>query len=301
MQQTLANKLLARQKDILKQLSVKSITPLEKAALLKKFNAVSTEMESALTKCRELNTPSPAAKKPKTITKAELESKQQQLQRDALDRELDLIQSAKKPPKPEEKTTDVLRERLLQAEKEAESLGLDYGNVAGRGRGRGRGSNVASRQPKRYSMDMRSTTLRATHVPAELLNEETLKTHFCSFGPITSVVVDPVDAVIKFANRWTAEAAMSYGGSIGNQPITLSWADEPNPVVATPQKKRRVRLSLFLNLIRARMTLLRWWSNKGMTKRPTKTKTKILNLTMKKMRIETHLGSDSVEYLFSFV
>jgi len=199
--------------------------------------------------------------------RAAMAEKQKQIQKEALDRELDSIQSLSNLPSfsptspPLSKYTKIFqapkianislnkdsafsieaRKKLLQVELQAAELGL-LNRVPGK-------TSPILTSPTRQSPTkissspflsspsspllppLRTSILRTNDIPTNLLKEDLIRAHFQVHGggEVSSVLISGTNVLIKFANRKHAEQAFLKGRTFGGHEITLSFFDSQPP------------------------------------------------------------------------
>jgi hypothetical protein len=132
-------------------------------------------------------------------------------------------------------------------EQQAISMGLDPSalhkipTMGGRGRGRGGGRGaIAARGRGRgggLSLDNRPTSLFVSGLPSDT-NEAALRAHFLPFGELSSVEFpSPAQAVIQFADRFRAEAALAGGKLYKGHKLQITWHNAAAKVPAAQENK----------------------------------------------------------------
>lgn len=94
----------------------------------------------------------------------------------------------------------------------------------------GRGAWWALARPGANTIDNRTTTIAVAELPGQC-SEPELRRHFAAFGEISQLAVRESSdeppartALVKFAQRFAAEAALARGTSFDGTVLALSWS-----------------------------------------------------------------------------
>lgn len=87
------------------------------------------------------------------------------------------------------------------------------------------------------SLDNRPTSLLVSALPDDT-NEGALRAHFLPFGELTHVEFPSITtAVVQFADRFRAEAALSGGKMLKGQKLQMTWYNPAAPKTAQESLK----------------------------------------------------------------
>ncbi|KAL6304235.1 hypothetical protein BKA93DRAFT_301444 [Sparassis latifolia] len=235
--QRLLEQQIAEQKSLMALLSAAS--PEEKKDIMARLRKLGEEMKpsaSASQSSRPVPTPAPAAapKKPRGVTPRSED--QERLERERLDKELELHHATGAIEGEVEESTEDLKVKLAKLKAEAASLGLpeaaespypstSYRPYRGRGRG-GRGFfRGAMRGGARASMKLDNRPKRLLLKGASGDNVQAIRDWYETTGQVETVdVMDNGDVLVAFRTRAAAEQGFSKGASIPTVgQVQISW------------------------------------------------------------------------------
>lgn len=235
---------LEQTKQLLETLAkAKNLDPKQKDEIMKKVSSLANNVQSSIQK--DSSVLAKVAAKTKTTAPPSKEQREKEL----LDRELEQISQKKEGETTEvseaatkSETLEKLQKRYNSLQKMAESMGIEA-SVSGTKRPKRTPGKPRAKKPRvtRNTMvlDNRPTTLLVTKLPEELRNVDALKAHFGNFGQIVSVTQQGDEkkvALIQFATRKEAEAAVARGKPFKSQTLSLGWY---NPTPKTSKTETR--------------------------------------------------------------
>eukprot|EP01114_Cavostelium_apophysatum_P015598 TRINITY_DN4283_c0_g1_i3.p1 TRINITY_DN4283_c0_g1~~TRINITY_DN4283_c0_g1_i3.p1 ORF type:complete len:705 (-),score=209.05 TRINITY_DN4283_c0_g1_i3:128-2242(-) len=216
---------LDQTKSILDQLSkAKNMDPKDKEALMKRVQSLTNTVANSIQK--DANTLKKDAvvtpvKAPALVRQPSKEDKQKEI----LDRELDLLRNEPETTTENEaageSNVEKLQKKYNSLQQVAASMGIDptspkrkpFGTPGGR----------PAKRP--MALDNRTTTIVVMKIP-DTIKDEDLQQHFQTFGEVSSVSrfgSDKSAALVRFADRRSAETALSKGKTIKSQTLPMLW------------------------------------------------------------------------------
>ncbi|EMD41690.1 hypothetical protein CERSUDRAFT_110267 [Gelatoporia subvermispora B] len=248
--QRLLEQQIAEQKSLMAQLA--TVSPQEKKTIMARLRKLGEEMKPSDPSARP-PTPSSATSAAPASTSRGVTPRaedRERLERERLDKELELHHAATAADGEAEESTEELRARLAKLKAEAASLGLpeasDVPHAASsyrpyRGRGRGGRSFYRGAMrggPPRTSMklDLRPKKLLVKGVNSGAV--QAVRDWYETTGHLESVeTLDDSDVVVSFRTRAAAEQGLAKGAHIATiGPVQISWyANQQHATAVTPR------------------------------------------------------------------
>ncbi|KAH9853210.1 hypothetical protein C2E23DRAFT_778151 [Lenzites betulinus] len=234
--QKLLEQQIAEQKSLMGRLSAAS--PQEKKDIMARLRKLNEEMKPSAVASTSSQSPPPAvpsstpAKRAVSTPRTE---DHERLERERLDKELEL-HSVTPVGEGEEESTEELKAKLEKLKAEAASLGITEASEAPaypsstyrpyRGRARGRSffrGAMRGGPPRSMKLDLRPKKLLVKGAPAESL--QAVRDWYETTGQVESVdTSDNGDIVVSFYSRGAAEQGLAKGAHIATVgPVQLSW------------------------------------------------------------------------------
>ncbi|KAI0639206.1 hypothetical protein C8Q77DRAFT_46053 [Trametes polyzona] len=236
--QKLLEQQIAEQKSLMALLSTAS--PQEKKDIMARLRKLNEEMKPSATPTttaaqsppRAASSPAPAKRAGSTPRTED----QERMERERLDKELELHHATTTTAEGEEESTEELKAKLEKLKAEAASLGITetaeqpaypsstYRPYRGRARGRAffRGA-MRGGPPRSMKLDLRPKKLLVKGAPAESL--QAVRDWYETTGQVESVeTTDSGDIVVSFYSRGAAEQGLAKGSHIATVgPVQISW------------------------------------------------------------------------------
>ncbi|KAI0768482.1 hypothetical protein BD413DRAFT_605283 [Trametes elegans] len=234
--QKLLEQQIAEQKSLMSRLS--TATAQEKKDIMARLRKLNEEMKPSAAPSTTSQSPPPAASSPappKRAGSTPRMDQQERMERERLDKELEL-HHASTGGEGEEESTEELKAKLEKLKAEAASLGITetseapaypsstYRPYRGRGRGRGffRGA-MRGGPPRSMKLDLRPKKLLVKGASTESL--QAVRDWYETTGQVESVdTTDGGDIIVSFRSRAAAEQGLAKGSHIATVgPVQISW------------------------------------------------------------------------------